>query len=146
MVWHKQMKTKSRGIGTFKASLRYLTNDASMLFSYAFRFWFQTIYQKNVASFVPGSMQFFFSATLYSMTNRGRSRKAVCDEGRWRTDGGEEGNEGASAAGRKKGGRERRRKARREETRQGGGRIRGSTPGYFIIRRSSVRLCWMRDN
>ena len=48
------MKKQSRGIGISHASFCYLTNGAQLLFSSAFRFWFQLIFQIILASFVPG--------------------------------------------------------------------------------------------
>ena len=48
------MKKQSRGIGISHASFCYLTNGAQLLFSSAFRFWFQIVFQIVLASFVPG--------------------------------------------------------------------------------------------
>ena len=55
MLWYlKKYGKYSRGIGIFHASFCYLTNGAQLLFSSAFRFRFQIIFQIILASFVPG--------------------------------------------------------------------------------------------
>ena len=60
MIWYFFLnEKKSRGIGISHAGFCYLTNGAQLLFSSAFRLWFQIIFQIVfnliiLASFVPG--------------------------------------------------------------------------------------------
>ena len=53
------MKKNNRGVSEYLMLFCYLTNGAQLLFSSAFRFWFQIIFQIVfnliiLASFVPG--------------------------------------------------------------------------------------------
>ena len=50
-------KNYSRGIGISHASFCYLTNEAQLLFTSAFHFWFQIFFQIILTSFAPGLME-----------------------------------------------------------------------------------------